>query len=93
MISNENKRVFVTVSKEQYEYLERIVCIYNQELDKIPYRLCQKKYKMSVSGLFALAIGNLTLQIDKRLDTKLSKDENYKRIFKFLCPSRSKTNG
>lgn len=87
MVSKENKRVYVTVSKNTYDYLDRIVKIYNKELGKLKNRRLERYYKLSVSKLYYMAIGNLIFQIDSNLDANLSRQENYKRIFNFLCPS------
>ena len=89
-ISKEKKRVPVTLDNSTYEYLERIVKIVNEQLESDNTRIYRKRYKISVSKLFYLAIGNLIMQIDRKFDVSLPAEINYKKITDFLVPDVKK---
>ena len=83
-ISTDYKRTFVLVSKKEYKYLDTIKSIYNEQLEHDKRRLIKNIKFMSVSCLYQIAIKLLILDIDRHIDTTLSKEENHKRIYNFL---------
>lgn len=83
-ISKGFKRTYVLVSDKEYEYLDTIKNIYNDELEHDKNRIIKNIRFMSVSCLYQIAIKLLILEIDKRIDTSLTKEENHKKIYNFL---------
>lgn len=82
-------RLNIRADSDLNEYLKTICNIYNEELNKLNYAEKLKlsntsRKKLNVSKLFYIAIGNLIINIDKNFDLKESKEENHKKIFRYL---------